>query len=240
MLTIKEVKTSRELKRFIRFPYRLYRAFPMWVPPLMVQIKDTLNPKKNPFFGHAAVQHFVAQKNGRTAGRITAIVDDNYIRFQQEKAGFFGYYETIYDKEVSNRLLAAAETYLRNQGMKVMRGPINLTTNNECGLLIKGFELPPVIMMPYNPPYYQELLDDYGLQKGMDLYAYLMREQDVGERIRRYMELIRLPEGYTIRPINMKRLHQEIQKVKIIYNQAWEKNWGFVPVSYTHLRAHET
>ncbi|RMH68953.1 MAG: N-acetyltransferase [Gemmatimonadetes bacterium] len=189
-----------------------------------------LNPAKHPFHAHADVIYFLAFKGEHVAGRICAHVNHNHNAFHAEKTGFFGFFECLPDQAVADALLEAARQWLVDQGMERMRGPANFSTNEECALLVEGFDSPPVMMMPYNPPYYIELLEHYGLHKVMDLWAWYMTcEQKLPEKVVRIAEKIRQKEGITVRPLNMKDFGNEVKRIKDIYGSAWEKNWGFVP-----------
>lgn len=229
---IRPVETSRELGEFIDFPYRLHADNPNWVPPLIsIQKKRILNERSNPFFSHAKVKHFLAYKNNKVSGRISAIIDDNYNSFHGSRTGFFGFFECIDCQDTANRIFSTVIDYLKGHEMDTLMGPINLSTNNECGLLIKGHDLPPVIMMTYHPRYYHDLISNSGFSKAMDIYAYLLTKDDVGENIKKLCEYVTIPEEYTFRTIRKKHLKSEIALIKDIYNSAWEDNWGFVPLT---------
>jgi len=158
-LGIKKVESKKDLKEFIYFPWKIYQNDPNWVPPLVIDIKEKLSPKKNPFFEHAEMDLFLAYRNGEVCGRVAAILDTRHNEFHQEKVVFFGLYESINDEEVARELLAAASDWGKARGMEILRGPMNLSMNDECAFLLEGFDSPPVIMMPYNPPYYNELME---------------------------------------------------------------------------------
>jgi GNAT superfamily N-acetyltransferase len=232
--------TAGGLRRtFIRLPWRIYRDDPHWVPPLIGQMKETFHPRKNPFYDHAEVQLFLADRGDRPVGRIAAVVNHVHNEFHDEQTGFFGFFECVNDQEVAGKLLDAARDWLRERGMKILRGPANFSSNDEWGLLVQGFDMSPVLMMPYNPPYYPELLECYGLAKVKDLYAYRMLiEEGLPDRLRRMAAKIEQKEGLTIRPIDMKNFDDELKRIKAIYNNAWSKNWGFVPMTeaeFDHL-----
>jgi GNAT superfamily N-acetyltransferase len=231
-ITIQEAKTKKALKTFLRLPWQIYRGDPFWVPPLLKEHAFHFSPK-NPFLHHAEIVPYMALKNGSIVGRIAAIIDQNYIDFHEEKTGFFGFFESIDDVKVARALLDQVKGFLRARGLKQMMGPVNPSTNDECGLLIEGFDSSPFIMMPYNPPYYRKLLEGCRLKKAKDLLANRMiNDGSVPERLLRISARItkRLP-GLTIRPINMKKLDQEVMRVKEVYNGAWRDNWGFVPLT---------
>jgi len=231
-LQVEEVKNHQDLMTFIRFPWEIYKGDPYWVPPL---IKDQLlkfSPK-HPFHSHAEMILFLAYRGGKIVGRIAGIIDHNYIEFHQEKVGFFGFLESISDVEVTGILLSRVAGWLKGHGMEKMAGPMNPSTNDECGLLVNGFDAPPCLMMPYNPPYYPNLLEGFGLKKAMDLYAYWLAQSFfLLDRLDRITERLRKREPQLhVRPINLRDFDNELKIVKGIYNQAWSKNWGFVPLT---------
>lgn len=227
---IHAVKTRRDLKRFIKFPWKIYRDYPNWVPPLIVDRLKLLDEKKNPFFKHAEMQLFLAERDGELVGRIGAIIDHNYIEFHQEKVGFFGFFESVDDFSVAKALLDAAQSWLGEHGMPKMIGPMNPSTNNEVAVLIDGFQHRPSILMTYNPPYYAALLERCGLKKAKDLYCYhLEKDKVLSEKLVRIAEAVRKRENLTVRPANMKKFDDEIELVKEVYNRTWTHNWGFVP-----------
>lgn len=227
---IKKVESKKDLKEFIYFPWKIYQDDPNWVPPLVIDIKEKLSPKKNPFFEHAEMDLFLAYRNGEVCGRIAAILDTRHNEFHQEKVVFFGLYESINDEEVARELLAAVSDWGKARGMEILRGPMNLSMNDECAFLVEGFDSPPVVMMPYNPPYYNELMEKCGLVKAKDLYAFFMdREHKEKEKVRLIVERARRELPVTLRTVNMKDIVGEARKIAFIYNQAWSQNWGFVP-----------
>lgn len=228
IVAVGDAGTRRE---FLRLPYRLYRNDPYWVPPLLVAQKELFDPSKHPFYRHGAVQRFLARRSGRTVGRIAAILDRNYNEFHGERTGFFGFLEMIEDAAVARGLLEAAREWLRTQGVEAMRGPMNPSTNYECGLLVEGFDSSPVVMMPYNPPYYVRLLEEAGLQKARDLVAYNVPVNGVrGKRVEG-LAVRAASGGMRIRPIRMAEFDREAEAIWGIYNLAWERNWGFVPMT---------
>ncbi len=231
-IAVQEVKTKEDFRAFFRFPWEIYRGDTNWVPPLLKE-HAFLFSSQNPFLKHAEIVPYLAVKNDTVVGRIAAIVDENYIKFHRERVGFFGFFEFVEDLEVTRSLLDHVKGYLRGRGLEMVMGPASPSTNHECGLLIDGFDSLPFFMMPYNPPYYQELLEGCGLQKAKDLYANLIVDDgSIPERLLRISDRIkkRAP-GLTIRPINLKRIGGEVAKVKEVYNEAWRDNWGFVPLT---------
>jgi GNAT superfamily N-acetyltransferase len=238
-ILIQPVTSRGQLREFIKLPWKIYRDDPHWVPPLIRQQKEQLNPRKNPFFEHARVKFFLARRGDQTVGRVASVVNQAHNEFHDEKTGFFGFFECANDYMVAEKLLNTARDWLREQGMEVMRGPANFSSNDEWGMLIQGFDKSPVLMMTYNPPYYPEFMDRYGLAKAKDLYAYRMFcKNDIPERLRRMAEKIQKKENLTIRSIDMKDLDAELRRIKEVYNNAWSKNWGFVPMTdseFNHL-----
>ncbi len=233
---IKKVKIPKDLKKFLKFPWKIYKDNPNWVPHLLFERKQFFNPRKNPFFEHAEVEHYLSYKEGDLVGRISAIVNHRHNEFHQDKVGFFGFFEAVDDLSVSKALFDSAADYLRAKGMDTMRGPCNFSTNDEIGFLVKGHDSPPTIMNTYTPKYYLGLAERYGMKKAMDLYGYYMDEtMKVPERILRIRDRIIKREKVVIRKMNMKNLRNEVEKVKYIYNKAWEKNWGFIPLTDTEI-----
>ncbi len=229
-IEIKEVKNKKDLKKFLNFPEKIYKNNPCWVPKLDLEIKHLIS-EKNPFYRHACKKLFIAQKKGNTVGRIAVIVDDNYIDFQKEKAGFFGFFETENNIATASSLLKKCETFLRERGMQRIIGPMNPSSNDEIGFLLEGYEMPPRIMMPYNPPYYHRIMENCSYRKAKDLLAFNMNiSENPVLRLERFVKKIKKRNpGLSCRPINMKKFKPEVGLIKEIYNSGWERNWGFVP-----------
>jgi GNAT superfamily N-acetyltransferase len=216
---------------FLELPYSLHRASPYWVPPLRIAQKEILNTGKHPFYAHAEMRCFLARKNGEVAGRIAALIDHKFNEYHQDRAGFFGFFESVDDQEVASGLLAKAREWLMERGVRVIRGPVNPSTNYECGMLVDGFDSKPSVMMPYNPPYYPVLMDRAGLSKSKDLYAYTTHPSKVSkQKVDRIAERV-MSNGVQVRPIRMNRFAEEVERVWEIYNSAWGRNWGFVPMT---------
>jgi GNAT superfamily N-acetyltransferase len=232
-IRIREVQTPSDKERFIKLPWKIYQGDKNWVQPLLMERRAFLNPQKNPFFEHSEVSLFMAlDEAGSEVGRIAGIVNHNHVSTHNEKAGFFGLFESVNDPEVAQRLFETAVGFLRSRGMTIMRGPENMSVNDDLGLLIKGFDSPPVFMMPYNPPYYEKLLESFGFAKAMDLYAYYGETNGkIPERLKRGFELGKKRYNIAIRSINLKDFDGEIDRIKEIYNRAWEQNWGAVPMT---------
>ncbi|MFC1725258.1 N-acetyltransferase [candidate division KSB1 bacterium] len=237
-INIIPVTNNSELKKFILLPWELYKNDKNWVPPLISEIKKYLDFNINPFFEHAEAEYFLAYQDNKVVGRIAAILNRKYNEFHNDKVGFFGFFECINNKTVSGKLFNTAASWLRKKGMEIMRGPMNFSTNDECGLLVEGYDTPPYLMMTHNPVYYSELISDFGFEKEMDLYAYMIDDPNPPERLERGSEIIKKRRKITIRTLDMNKFDEEIAVIKEIYNAAWEKNWGFVPFTekeFDHL-----
>jgi len=235
-IEIIEVLTDSDKKKFIEFPYEFYKGNKYWVEPLRFDVKNNLDEKKNPFYLHSKIKLWLALKNGETAGRIAGIINDAHNKFYNDKVGFFGFFESVNDKNVSGPLFEKAADFVKEYGMDTLRGPVNPSTNDECGLLIDSFDQPPVMLMPYNPEYYIELYEDFGLKKAKDLYALwisrdVIKNEEMMNKLDRISRMIIKKENLTIRNVNMKDFKNEVQKVREIYNNAWQDNWGFVPMT---------
>ena len=230
------VTNGRDLERFIGFPYDLYRGDPTWVPQLRMDVRTLLSPKKNPFFQHAEAQYFLARSDGgRIVGRIGAVKNDAHNQLHKDRIGFYGFFESVDDPEVARALFDTAAGWLRGKGFDTMRGPMNPSINDDCGLLVDGFDTPPVILMPHNPRYYVPLHEGYGFRKAKDLLAFAGSGMTPPERLMRAATLLAERKGITLRGLNMKRFAAEVELVKQLYNEAWELNWGFVPMTEAEL-----
>ena len=221
-------------RRFIDLPWRIYADDPHWVPPLRMAVRDVMDRTKHPFHRHADVEYFLARRAGTVVGRIAAIVNHRHNEFHEDRTGFFGLFECIDDDDVAHALFAAAEAWLRARGMESARGPVNLSTNDELygpGVLIDGFETPPVIMMAHTPPYYRGLLERAGYGKARDLVAFWADGPEPPPRIVRMYERLQRSDSMSIRSLDMRRLSEEIATIQQVYNSAWERNWGFVPMT---------
>lgn len=231
MIEILPVRTPREREAFIRLPWSLYEGDPHWVPPLLRDMRRMLDPAVHPFHRHSEVQPFLALRSGRPVGRIAAIHNRNHQGFHDEPAGFFGFFESPRDPGVAEALFEAAAGWLRERGLRAMRGPASFSTNETVGLLVQGFDGPPVVMMPYNPPFYVDLLAAHGFEPVKTLLAYYIDEQRPPDYLVRAAGIVEKRTGVTVRPVVMKRFEAELATVRRIYNAAWERNWGFVPTT---------
>ena len=240
---IDRVQTRQDIEDFVRFPFELYRDDPYWVPFLLSEQRKFLDPKQNPFYDHAEVALWLARRNGQVVGTISSHIDHLHNEVHDEKIGMFGLFETINDYSVAQALLATAKEWVCTKGMSALRGPLSFSQNHECGLLIDGFEGPPVVMMAYNPPYYIDFCENFGLVKAMDLYAYIgdliQFEKDPSKlpaKLVRVTEKVKQRTGITMRSADMKNWDQEIARAERVYNLAWERNWGFVPMTDAEIQ----
>ena len=234
MIKIKSVQTKKDLKQFMMLPFKLYKNDPHWVAPLIMDQKNFFNPKKNPYYEHSEVQLFLAEKDGEIAGRISAQTNTQHNNFHEDKVGFFGFFECINNQEVADALFAEAYKWLKEKEMDTMRGPMNFSTNDECGLLVDGFESSPFILMTHNFKYYLELYKNAGFTKSMDLLAYLIPKRPTPERLQRIAEKLQKRGRFIVRELsskNKKELRKDLETVFTVYTKAWEKNWGFVPMT---------
>jgi len=235
MVSIEVVDGRRLFNRFLEFPYELYKGDQNYVPELRIAQRDVLNRKKNPFFQHAEAEYFLAvDENGVDVGRIAAITNERYVAHWNENFGFFGFFECVDDQEVANALFNSALDWLRKKEVDGVYGPMNPSTNDQIGTLIDGFDTPSYIMMVHNKPYYNKLITNSGMTKKMDLLCYKLIRDEVPERMLTLASKIeeRLANrGITIRKVNFKKIKSETKKLRHIYNKAWEKNWGFIPMT---------
>ena len=224
--------TGNAFRAFIDLQYRLYRNQPHFVPPLRRERLDLFDKARHPFFRHAEGAFFLARRDGRPVGRIEAIVNHAHNEFHGDRVGFFGAFESENDRTVSDALLASAARWLSERRLQVMRGPVTHSTNEETGLLIEGFDEPPMIGMPYNPPYYATLLEAFGLTKAKDVYGWEIRaEQTIPEKIHRVADMVRKSTNVVVRRANFADYAGEIRRAMAVYNASWTRNWGFVPLT---------
>lgn len=229
-IQVSRVESASERDAFIKFQWQVYRDDPAWVPPLIIERKAFLNREKHPFYLHGDAALFLARKDGKIVGRIMASDDPRYNALHEMNVGCFGLFECVNDPEVAAALFGAAKDWVRQKGRTEIMGPIDYSTNYVCGLLIDGFQHPPTLLTAHNPPYYIALIEGCGFTKTKDWYAWWFSEYPApAQRLRKIANARAGKYGVTIRPINLKNLDAEGQKIRVIYNQAWEKNWGFVP-----------
>ncbi len=229
-IEVSEVSSRRDRNAFINFQWRIYANDPAWVPPLIIERKAFLNRKRHPFYKHGDATLFLARQNGEIVGRIMASDDPNYNSLHQSNVGCFGLFECIDNRNVAAALFQAAAGWLRKKGRTEIMGPIDYSTNYVCGLLIDGFQFAPTILTAHNPPYYRELIESCGFAKAKDWYAWWFADPaKAALRLRLLAERFRKRWPVTIRSGNLKNVREESRRLRQIYNQAWEKNWGFVP-----------
>ncbi|MEO5588468.1 MAG: N-acetyltransferase [Gemmatimonadaceae bacterium] len=205
------------------------------MPPLRRDVRELIDPKKHPFHRHATVELFVARRGGHVAGRIAAVHNDRHDKYHADGAGFFGLFECEHDPLVATALFDVAAKWLASRGMTTMRGPASFSLNEEAGLLVDGFDGPPVVMMTYNPAWYAELIEANGFTKSMDLLAYRLRNPEPGDRLVRMGDKLRRRYNVTVRTLNMKRFPKEVALIRHVYNEAWEDNWGHIPMTEAEL-----
>jgi len=236
-VSIRPVRTRGERKRFVKVPFHLHRAHPQWVAPLVFERMEFLDEKKNHYFEHAEVELFVAERDGEPVGRISAQVDHRWDEFQGGSDAMFGFFETSEDPEVARALLDAATEWAAAKGRSRILGPMDFTTNDEIGILIEGFERRPMILEPWHPPYYRELVETEGFAKAMDVQMWELQFGDLkqGESfdpsIHAAAEKALGDEGIVIRNMRKREMADEVRRFMDVYNEAWGDNWGFVPIT---------
>ncbi len=231
-IEVTAVDNKKALREFVELPFTIYRNDPYWVPQLRIAVKELLDREKHPFYANAEAEFFLAREGGKVVGRVAAIIDRNYDRFHNEKAGFFGFFESTDNVEVAGALLQRARQWVFDRGATFLRGPVNPSTNYECGMLVDGFDSSPMVMMPYNPRYYPGMMEQVGLSKAKDIHAYLSNTNTVEtKKIDRVAEKALKTTGVRVRPINMKDFQNDVAKVWEVYGAAWMRNWGFIPMT---------
>jgi len=233
---IVEVNSGTYLAAFIRVPWVINRSEHNWVAPLKGEEFRLHNWAKHPFWKHARAKYFLAVDKGKLLGRIAAIYDPRFIEFQGINIGYWGFFECIENQSVADSLFESAAKWLREQNVDAAIGPMNPSTNYTCGLLIDGFDTPPVVMMPYNMPYYAELVSNAGLQKEKDLWAWLLDTPETPSRLEKLAQYALKKGNFKIRKIDFSKLQDEVELLLSVYNSAWEKNWGFVPMTEDEFR----
>jgi hypothetical protein len=235
-VTVRPVAGRRDLKRFIELPYRLHRDDPRWVPPLRFERRQFLDRNKNPFFHHAEAEYFLCERDGDVVGRITAQIDQRWDEFQGGNDGMFGFFEVESDPEVAGALIETAGGWLRDRGRERMLGPMDFTTNDECGVLVDGFDEPPIILQPWHPPYYSELFEGLGLTKAMDMWMWdlwlgKLKQGNEFDPMIEAAAKVSEEKGVVVRKMRKRDLENEIARFMEVYNEAWSRNWGFVPIT---------
>jgi GNAT superfamily N-acetyltransferase len=237
-LEIRPVHSKGELDAFIKLPFRLYADEPKWVPPLLLERRRFLDRRRNPFFEHARAEYFLAVRDGRPVGRITAQVDDNFQAYQRNDWGFFGFFECEDDAGAAQALVDAARSWLADQGCDHMVGPCDFTTNDPCGVLIEGFDRMPLVLQPWTPRHYPALLERAGLGKAMDLW---MWEIHISDREKVHPAIFQVADsiadnGFTVRNLDKQDFEAEVARFFDVYHSAWRRNWGFVPLTPNEIR----
>ena len=241
-ISVRPVQGRRDLDRFIKLPFRLRRGDPLWIPPLIVERRRFLDRRRNPYFEHADAEYFLCERDGELAGRITAQVDRRWDEFQGGSDGMFGFFEADDDPDVARALVDAAAGWVGERGRDRLLGPMDFTTNDECGLLIEGFDRPPMILQPWHPPHYQRLLEGLGMRKVIDLLMWELHLGKLrqGDRFHDFIhhaaERCHCEHGLTLRAMRKRDLANEVASFMGIYNEAWGDNWGFVPITEAELR----
>ncbi len=241
---IRPVRSKRDLKRFVKVPFRLHRDHPQWVPPLIFERMEFLNRKKNPWFEHGEAEYFIAERDGEPVGRITAQTDELWDETQGGSDAMFGFFETVEDPAVAAALLDAAGEWAASRGRSRILGPMDFTTNDEVGILIEGYELRPMILENWHPPFYKTLLEQHGFGKAMDLLMWelelgsLKEGEEFDPAIHAAAEKALREEGVTIRGIDKGNLAREMRLFTPVYNDAWSDNWGFVPATDAEIEFH--
>lgn len=236
-LEVERVETKAQLEEFIKVPWKVYQDNPYWVPFLYFERLEFFDKTKNPFFEHAEADYFTARRDGQAVGAISAVMNYRYNEFQDENTAHFGTFEILEDSEAAAALLETACNWARARGAYKIQGPANLSSNEEFGLLIEGFDSPPVVLMPYNLPYYADFIEAAGFKKAMDLYAWnnnayhLAAPGGMPAKLARVVEKVKQRYGLSVRQVNMKDWDNEVEKIKKIYNSAWQRTWGFVPMT---------
>jgi len=238
-IEVRPALSRRDREAFVRFPWRIYADDAHWVPPLVMERKEFINPRKHPFYRHGAAVPLLAWRDDEVVGRVLVSDDPLYNREHGTHLGCFGMFESIDDSGVAKALLDAAESWLAARGRTDIMGPIDYSTNYACGLLVEGFDTPPRIMMNHNPPYYARLLESAGLAKAKDLYSWWFADAlDMLSKWRRRAERLVARAQITVRPFRKNDLEAEVERCKQVYNEAWERNWGFVKMTdaeFQHL-----
>jgi GNAT superfamily N-acetyltransferase len=229
-IEVVEVGSRSERDEFIEVPWQIYKKDPAWVPPLIIERRAFLDRTKHPFYRHGDAALFLARRSGQIVGRIMASDDPNYNAFHKSNVGCFGLFESIDDVDVAAALFDTAAAWLRNRGRTELMGPVDYSTNYVCGLLIDGFEHPPMLLTPHNPPYYARMIEACGFEKEKDWYAWWFDPRNApGPRLRRLVEARTRKTSVKTRPINLRDLASDGQRLASVFNEAWQNNWGFVP-----------
>jgi GNAT superfamily N-acetyltransferase len=238
-IEIRPIYTKQEFRQFFEFPWVLYRAEPNWIPPLLSMRRDLLDKKKNPAWEYMEGQYFGAWRGDKLVGTVTALINHRHNEIWNERVGWFGTFELYNEQAIADALLSTAAEWVKGRGYPVIRGPQSFTTHEDTGLLVDGF-LPPVLLMPYNPEYYQGLVEAAGFKKRMDMSSfYFHRDMEattgMGARMKKLADWAAKRYKITIRSFDTKRKNEEFRLFRDLYNEGWDKNWGFVPMNDKEL-----
>jgi hypothetical protein len=232
MLTVRPIKAAHDTETFLRLPWSLYADDPNWVPPLLSELRARLDTRKNPYFEHAQAAMFLAERNGKPVGRITAQICQLAQKHQREGDGHFGFFECEASQATADALFAAAEAWLAARGMQRMVGPFNFSIYDEAGLLIDGFHRPPSVFMGHNLPSYDQLFQGSGFEKEMDVYAYYIDiQKEYNERIQRILQATRRNTNIHLRCVDKRHLNKDLEGLMQLFNESWADNWGHVPMT---------
>jgi len=238
-LTIHPVSTKRDLKTFIQVPRQTFGGDPAWVPPFTFELTERLSPKKNPYFQHAHMQAWIALRDGKPVGRISAQVDRLSLEHNADKTGHFGFFDVMEgDDEAASALFGTAEGWLKDQGMNRVLGPYNPTINEEPGILVDGFEDPPMMLMGHSRPWYRDLVEANGYAGVRDLYAYHLdiRNEILPPQLKRMTDRVQDSGKLTLRQVRMDHYQEDLDIILGIFNDAWSDNWGFLPMTDEELK----
>lgn len=237
MLRIIPVQTRQDRRRFVDFPYDLYSSDKNWIPPLKLERHELISPKHNPYFNNAKAQLFIAEKDSRIVGRISAQVNRLHNERYQEQTGHFGFFDCVEDAEVAAKLMNAAESWIKDQGMNKIVGPFSFSINEESGLLIEGFDTPPYPFMAHNYPYYESLVSGCGYQKIKDLISWNYdAKRPVPETAMQIADVVKTYPGLVVREVDKRHLERDVRIIADVFNSAWSKNWGFIPWTEAELK----
>ncbi len=229
-VNVRQIQSKADHRKFVKVPWVVYNNDPRWVPPLLTDLLDTLDPDKNPFFEHGNAALFLAVREGEAiAGRISAHTNRLHNEYHKDKTGFFGFFECVDDEKVSSALFETAESWLREQGCDKVLGPESFSTNEEVGILVEDRVGPPMIMCPQTPPYYARLLESAGYEKAKDLYGWFYEVGKIPEAALQIAKAVEKHPGLTVREADPKQLTRDITTVREVFNAAWSNNWGYVP-----------
>ena len=239
-IEVRKVTGTREMKKFMRFPWSIYKDDPVWAPDLIIDLKYRVNKKKHPFFEYGDADFFLAYRNGEIAGRIAAIENPKHNSFHPgDKTGFWGFFECLKDQGAANALFNTAAEWVKAKGYSNMRGPMSCDNQDEVGMMFDGLDTQRFFLMPHNPLYYMELCEKYGMKKAKDLIAFhLDLTKPIPEKVAHIADVIRqrlLKKGFTIRFLNKRNLRHDLRIIMDIYQTAWKDNWGFAPMSERHF-----